>query len=252
MGFEDFLGSSSFKKSFVNSIQKSKLSHALIIVGPKNTGKTDFARVMARVILCESANPPCNSCDSCRRVMDNNSPSITFISPKTSVFKVEDVNKIIDQVNMKSWSGQKKIIICFEAQSMNSIAQNRLLKTLEEPVGDTIMILLCNSLSPLLPTILSRCQIINMPKVDNSIIERKLMDIGSEEEDAIFISSLSEGYWQKALYYHRDPELMQKFENQLGMLKRLMKAGGALVVAEDFPMDREKAKEFIIFSSSTS
>ena len=245
MVFEEFLGSESFRKSFANSVLNDKLSHAIIIAGPKNTGKSNFARVMARVILCEGINPPCDNCPSCKQALHGNSSSITFISPKTSTFRVEDVNKIIQQVNLKSWSGRKKIIICEQAQSMNPTAQNRLLKTLEEPVGDTALILLCDTLSPLLPTILSRCQIINMPKVNTGDIERKLLEIGTEQDTARFIAGLSDGYWQKALQLANDPDLMEKFSIALNMLKRMKKPGGALVVSRDFPTEREKTIEFL-------
>lgn len=173
MLFEDIIGHEEVKKQIMNSIDKGRFSHASIITGEDGLGKSFIARDIAYELLKK---------DKSRQCAD-------IIEVKTAKNKksigVDEVEKLIEEINSKPYEGDKKVIIVYEADKMTSQAQNAFLKTIEEPPKGVYIILLCEHLDALIDTIRSRCQIYKLhhltDKEMEQFISNKCLNLNKEE-----------------------------------------------------------------------
>lgn len=159
------------------------LPHALLFSGVEGAGKTIFAKHFAAYLLCEnqdrkkSLKAPCGSCKQCYLVQAETHPDYRFIQPEEGAasIKVDQVRLLVHFFAHSSLQGGRKIIIVSPAEAMNHNAANALLKTLEEPSSQSIIILLTNQAGLLLPTIRSRCQLAEFPVPELALAQRWLM-----------------------------------------------------------------------------
>ncbi|MBR5421412.1 MAG: DNA polymerase III subunit [Lachnospiraceae bacterium] len=174
--FSDIVGQELIKEQLQGAIREDKVSHAYIISGEVRSGKEFVAKIFAQALLCEDPKTddkggiePCGECHSCRQAVGLNHPDIIFVThAKPNSIGVEDVRDgIIQTVQIKPYSSKYKIYIMEEADKMTPQAQNALLRTIEEPPEYVVFLLLCAGTDTLLPTILSRCVILNMRPVQD-------------------------------------------------------------------------------------
>nr|MCR5283105.1 DNA polymerase III subunit delta [Lachnospiraceae bacterium] len=153
-------------------------SHAYMINGERSSGKEFIARVFAQALQCEEGGvEPCNECQSCRQANSMNQPDIIKVMhEKPATIGVEDIRVgINDNILIKPYASKWKIYIINEAEKMTVQAQNALLKTLEEPPAYAVILLLTSNLDVMLPTIISRCVVMNMKPVPDDMIKGYLM-----------------------------------------------------------------------------
>lgn len=178
--FVDIVGQEQLKEHLENAIRLNKVSHAYIINGERNAGKEFIAKTFAMALQCEDRQDvePCEECHSCKQALSGNHPDIIFINhEKPGTIGVEDIRTQINgDVAIKPYSGSKKIYIMNEGEKMTVQAQNALLKTLEEPPEYAVILILTTNVDSLLPTILSRCVVLNMKSVRDAQIKKFLMD----------------------------------------------------------------------------
>ncbi len=178
--FVDIVGQEQLKEHLENAIRLNKVSHAYIINGERNAGKEFIAKTFAMALQCEDRQDvePCQECHSCKQALSGNHPDIIFINhEKPGTIGVEDIRKQINgDVAIKPYSGPRKIYIMNEGEKMTVQAQNALLKTLEEPPEYAVILILTTNMDSLLPTILSRCVVLNMKPVRDAQIKKFLMD----------------------------------------------------------------------------
>lgn len=144
-----------------NAYRQNRLSHAYLLSGVSNTDKTQFARDFAGFLLCESnASGACGDCRSCHLMLANHHPDFLLIEPyeKNHAIKIDQVRALSEKVTKTAHAGHYRVVIITPADAMPMAAANALLKTLEEPVGKTIIFLVEEQAGLLPPTILSRCQ----------------------------------------------------------------------------------------------
>ena len=176
--FSDIIGQKMIKEHLQNALKTGNISHAYIINGERYSGKEFIAKVFAMALQCEKGEiDPCNECHACKQALGNNQPDIIHVThEKPNIISVDDIR---DQVNkdiiIKPYACDRKIYIINEAEKMNNQAQNALLKTLEEPPEYAVIILLTSNLEALLPTILSRCVVLNMKPVEDKLVKEFLM-----------------------------------------------------------------------------
>ncbi len=178
-GFRDIIGQEQIKEHLQNALSSKKISHAYIINGEKSSGKEFVAKVFAMALQCEKGGTePCQECHSCRQALSANQPDIICVShEKPNTISVDDIRvQINNDVAIKPYSSPYKIYIVNEAEKMTPQAQNAILKTLEEPPEYAVIMLLTTNVDALLPTILSRCVVLNMKPVEDSKILRYLME----------------------------------------------------------------------------
>ncbi len=178
-GFQDIIGQEQIKEHLQNALETGKVSHAYIINGEKSSGKEFIARIFAMTLQCEQeGTEPCNECRSCKQTLSKNQPDIIYVShEKPNTISVDDIRtQINNDVAIKPYSSKYKVYIMNEAEKMTPQAQNAILKTLEEPPAYTVIILLVTNVNTLLPTILSRCVVLNMKPVRDQLVKKYLME----------------------------------------------------------------------------
>lgn len=177
--FTDIVGQEQLKEHLQNAIAMNKVSHAYIINGERNAGKEFIARVFAMALQCEKKEAePCGECHSCKQALSNNQPDIIYIShEKPNTIGVEDIRaQINNDIVIKPYSSPRKIYIVNEGEKMTPQAQNALLKTLEEPPEYAVIVILTTNVEALLPTVLSRCVVLNMKPVSDALVKKYLME----------------------------------------------------------------------------
>lgn len=177
--FQDIIGQEQIKEHLQNAISAEKVSHAYIINGEKSSGKEFIAKVFAMALQCERKEAePCQECHSCKQALTGNHPDIIYVThEKPNTISVDDIRaQVNNDVGIKPYSGPYKIYIVNEAEKMTTQAQNAILKTLEEPPAYAVILLLTTNVNSLLPTILSRCVVLNMKPVADALVKRYLME----------------------------------------------------------------------------
>ena len=177
--FTDIIGQEQIKEHLRNAISTNKVSHAYIINGERSSGKEFIARVFAMALQCEKGEvEPCGECHSCKQALSHNQPDIIYVShEKPGTIGVEDIRTQINgDIDVKPYSSPRKIYIMNEGEKMTVQAQNALLKTLEEPPEYAVILILTTQVEALLPTILSRCVVLNMKPVSDALVKKYLME----------------------------------------------------------------------------
>ena len=177
--FQDIIGQEQIKEHLQSAISAKKISHAYIINGEKSSGKEFIAKVFAMALQCEKGDvEPCQECHSCKQALSDNQPDIIKVThEKPNSISVDDIRaQINNDVAIKPYSSPYKVYIMNEAEKMTVQAQNAILKTLEEPPEYAVIILLTTNVNSLLPTILSRCVVLNMKPVADEKVRKYLME----------------------------------------------------------------------------
>jgi len=148
--------------------QESRLPHALLLAGPAGLGKSEFARDLAQSLLCQTPSTDraaCQQCRACARFNAGTHPDSFVVEPEEpgKAIKVDQIRELITRFSLATHQGGFRIAIIQPAEQMNLAAANSLLKTLEEPPSDTLIMLVCATPSMLPATILSRCQRLEFP-----------------------------------------------------------------------------------------
>ncbi len=177
--FKDIIGQEQIKEHLHSALITGKISHAYIINGEKSSGKEFIAKIFAMALQCEKGgNEPCQECHSCKQALTANQPDIIRVThEKPNTISVDDIRaQINNDVAIKPYSSPYKVYIMNEAEKMTIQAQNAILKTLEEPPEYAVIILLTSNVDSLLPTILSRCVVLNMKPVGDELMRKFLME----------------------------------------------------------------------------
>ena len=152
-------------------IRAERVPHALLLRGAAGGGKALFAVRLAAALLCRSDDPPCDKCDSCRLCAAGSHPDriAVAVAEDRREIVVDQVRDLIHAVGLTARFGGRKVVVVDPAEQMNRHAANTLLKTLEEPPGETVFLLVSSNHALLLATIRSRCQSIDFPAADPGI-----------------------------------------------------------------------------------
>lgn len=157
--FDDLVGQAPIKKALTNALETGRISHAYLFAGPRGTGKTSTARILAKALNCaEGPTPhPCNHCENCREITEGTSGDVIEIDAASNR-GIDEIRKIREQVYFAPVSSRYKVYIIDEVHMITTDAFNALLKTLEEPPEHVVFILATTEPQKILNTILSRCQ----------------------------------------------------------------------------------------------
>ncbi|MEJ2692051.1 MAG: DNA polymerase III subunit delta' [Candidatus Thiodiazotropha sp.] len=206
--------------------QQGRLPHALLFCGPRGVGKEQFALALAQSLLCRARDAegrPCGVCRHCHLLHSGGHPDIQWVGPdaesKSGEIKIDRIRALAGGANLTTQSGGYKLVVIQPAHRMNTSAANSLLKTLEEPTKDTLIILLTDQPARLLPTIRSRCQqlLFQLPPQSDSLawLEGKISNC-----DGATLLALASGAPLLALELD-DAELLAARERMLGQFLAL-------------------------------
>ena len=193
-------------QTFLNSLQKDQLSHAYLLSGSNGAPLLDVAQFFAKSILCDDPSPlACNSCITCLRVDDGNYPDYFVFDGSKATIKKEAVTTIESAFEKKAFENKGiRIYILHLIENMTIEAINSILKFLEEPGQKVYAFLTTNNENSVLPTIISRCQVLRLKLIDKSIVIQTAVEEGVEKKDAELLS-----------YFYNDGELIKEIlDNQ--------------------------------------
>ena len=255
MGFDEIIGHRRQLEILRQALTGGRLHHAYLFVGPEGIGKHTVAIALAKAVHCaDSAGDFCGGCVNCKRIADGNHPDVRIIEPlagkkEISIQQVRDFER---ELNYRSFTGKRKIMVIDPAISMNLAAQNALLKTLEEPPQDSLIILIASSAGGLLPTVRSRCLRISFAPLARQEVAQYLRTKQAMAGDEVeFVAAMSMGSIGAAIGLDTET-LVKKRRIWAGMIGAL-KAGdyqAASVAAEALAGNRDEALKFLTWAQT--
>ncbi len=188
--FDDVLGQDHVVRTLKNAITEKRLAHAYLLVGPRGTGKTSTARILAKGLNCVHGPTvtPCGVCDSCREISQGISLDVLEIDGASNN-SVDQVRELRENVRFAPVRGKYKIYIIDEIHMLTQQAFNALLKTLEEPPAHVIFVFATTEPNKVLPTILSRCQRFDLRRIPTQTIARQLEAIAKKEGVSLSVAA---------------------------------------------------------------
>lgn len=175
--FEEVAGQQTVVKTIANALKSGKIAHAYLFSGPRGTGKTTMAKLLAKALNCEEGvGHQCNKCDNCLTIIDGSHPDV-FEIDAASNSGVDNIRDLVENIKYSPIKGRYKVYIIDEVHMMSTSAFNALLKTLEEPPSNVVFILATTEPHKVLPTILSRVQRFDFSKVSDHDLKKRLIEI---------------------------------------------------------------------------
>ena len=255
MGFADLIGHTKQLDSLRAALVNQRLHHAYLFVGPDGVGKRTIAMALAKAIHCSTAaGNYCDHCARCVSIIDSNHADVRVVQPLAGKkeISIQQVREVERELRFRSFSGKRKIAIIDPAAMLNLSAQNALLKTLEEPPENSLIILISPIAGALLPTLRSRCLRLSfaaLPRQEVVLFLQRNQNLGAK--DAEFLAAMSMGSIGIAASLDR-AMLIEKRSVWSGILSAL-RAGdyqGAMAAAEALSDNREESLEFLRWAES--
>ncbi|WP_423188593.1 DNA polymerase III subunit delta' [Alkalibacterium sp. f15] len=182
----------SIQRLFIQLIEKNMLQHAYLFDGKTGTGKKETALWIAQSLFCQNfSQGPCGECHTCLRIASHQHPDVIELKPDGLSIKINQVRELKQEFTKSGVEGRKKLVMIEDVEKMTTQAANSLLKFLEEPDGDILVILMTSAKHLLLPTILSRVQLIQFPQLSREKRLMALEEAGLSKERAAVLSQLT-------------------------------------------------------------
>jgi DNA polymerase III subunit delta' len=212
MAFAQILGQDKAINVLQRAIRHQRVPQAYIFAGEDGVGKKLTALMLAKALNCrEREDDACDHCISCHKIDDGNHPDVRVIEPDGQFIKIDQIRTLQKDVNYRPYEGRRKVYILDQAEALRTEAANALLKTLEEPSPDSLLILVTANVYALLPTVISRCQFVRFvalgaPQLTEFLKREKQMPA----EQARLIASLAEGCPGRAFAMDTDDILAKR------------------------------------------
>jgi len=212
MSFKTIKGQDKALNILKGYIQQSRLGGGYLFAGPEGVGKRLVAKTLAKLTNClEEGIDSCDECSSCKKIESNQHPDVHIIESADAQIKIEFIRQLQREINLRPYEGRKKIFIIDNAHRLTDEAQGAILKILEEPPSNSLIILISDKPSLLFKTIISRCKILifsHLPRVELKEILKK--DYSLDNSMAHFLAYFSEGRLGSALRLKDTDILRQK------------------------------------------
>jgi len=239
MPFSDVIGQDRAIAVLRRSIAMDRVAHAYLFTGVEGCGKRKSALAFVQAVFC-GRDEACGVCPSCRRVAGGQHPDLHILEPDGAFIKIDQVRELQKELSYRPFEAPKKACIIDGAERFNLSSGNALLKTLEEPPGAALMILIATEASAVLPTILSRCQALAFQPLPGGLIETRLVLDGFSAESARVAATLCGGSLKRGIEIATDGVL----EGRGSFLARvtalsLGDAASLFAAAEEFAADKE-------------
>ena len=202
MSFKGIKGQDKAINLLQSILRNNRLASAYLFCGPEGVGKRMVANTLAKTINCQEASTDsCDKCASCLKIEKNQHPDFHYIgglnnedSAGGSAIKIEEVRQLQKEINLKPYEARKKVFIIDQAHHLTQEAANALLKVLEEPPQNSLIILITSQPEKLFKTIISRCQLIKFACLKREVLQQALIkDYSLDSSQAHFLAYFSEG-----------------------------------------------------------
>lgn len=202
--WKDIIGHRDKIESLRILLKEGRVPHALLFCGPEGIGKRRIADALAAALLCGGEKPPCGSCPSCQAMKSGAHPDFYLVVPEStgksaSSIKIEKIREVQTEIARMPILSNRRVVVIDDAHLMNEAAQNCLLKTLEEPVGQVVFILITSARASLLDTIQSRCMPMSFGMLRPEEMQGLLTEHGVAAEQAEELAALADGSVGRAL-----------------------------------------------------
>jgi DNA polymerase-3 subunit delta' len=223
-------------------LKTDAMAHAYLLVGPRHVGKGTLATNLAQALNCDGPEPPCGQCRSCQRIREGKHSDITAIGLDSGTeIGIDDIRGLQRSANLPPYEGKCKAFIIDEAEYLSTEAANALLKTLEEPPPTVVWLLLAADEERLLPTIISRCQRLELKPVSPERVQEILVNSYNVADDkAKLLTRLCHGRPGWALSALADSDMLEQRSQRIDRLASMLTAG----IEQRFAYARELAGQF--------
>jgi DNA polymerase-3 subunit gamma/tau len=179
--FAELMGQDAINRTLTNALATRQVAHAYLFCGPRGTGKTTTARLLAKTLNCEAGGTePCNRCASCLEIVSGSSLDVIEIDAASNR-GIDDMRSLREQVRFASVNGRYKVYIIDECHMLTTEAVNALLKTLEEPPDSVVFVMATTEAHKVLPTIVSRCQRFDFQRIPTPVMIARLQYVAGAE-----------------------------------------------------------------------
>ena len=223
--FKDVVGHKDILKYISSAVENNRVSHAYILNGERGSGKKMLANLFAMTLLCETGdNEPCGKCHSCKQAESGNHPDIIRVThEKPNSISVDDIRtQVNNTVDIKPYQGPYKVYIIPQADMMTPQAQNAILKTIEEPPSYAVFLLLTENAETLLPTIRSRCVMLKLRNIKDTLIKKYLMEnLEIPDYKADMCTAFAQGNMGRAIMLANSDHFNEIREEAVQLLKHI-------------------------------
>ena len=215
--FDDVLGQEKAKEMFARALRERTLSHAYLLSGPEGLAKTAFARELAVALV--SACGGCGACAECERARRGIHPDLHVVEREGDLIRFEQVGPVIADLGLKPFSGSRRVWIIPEVEYLHPAAANKLLKSVEEPPDYVYFLLVTDRLERVLPTIVSRCQLVEFRPLSDAVVAAYLREShGLDGVAAEALARLSGGAVERAARLAGDADRRAEYLKQVALL----------------------------------
>src|SRR5699024_6516767 len=204
-----------------NSIKKDRISHAYLLQGGRGTGKKALATLLAKTLLCPNTQgvEPCQTCNVCKRITSRNHQDVHWVEPDGRSIKIDQVQHLQKEFTYSGLESNRKVYVVTHADTLTVNAANRILKFLEEPSQQTTAIMLTENIHSIIPTVRSRCQIIDLQPLNTKAFQERLLDLNMTRSNATLISALTNDI-NEAIAFNEDEWFAQARKVMLQLIDR--------------------------------
>ncbi|MHC9532291.1 DNA polymerase III subunit delta' [Dellaglioa sp. L3N] len=233
----------------------NQLAHAYLFAGQEGVGKTELAQWIAMRLFCtaDESQKPCGICAECQRILSGNHPDVVVVKPEGQSIKVDQIRFLKSEFSKSGVEGNKKAFIIEKAESMTASAANSLLKFLEEPVGNVTAFLLTENKNQILPTIQSRCQLVNFAALSQDKLIQSLLSKGVLKDQANLLVHVTESL-SRAEALAQDETFVEMTNQVWHWFSKLLKNDAEsfiLVQTKLVPLAKEKAQQTLMVDLMT-
>ncbi|HAS53987.1 MAG: DNA polymerase III subunit delta' [Nitrospirae bacterium GWC2_57_13] len=249
MSFSEIIGHEMPLTVIKRALARNALAHAYLFSGDEGIGKRTTALALAAAVNCRKPGPEggCGECSACRKAAAHTHPDIHFLQADGAEIKIDQVRQAQADLALKPFEGLKKVLIVDGADALNQAAANAFLKTLEEPPGEALIILVTSRPASLLPTIRSRCQEVTFRPFSRRMLAGVLeQQRGLALDDALLAASLAGGSLGRGLSMDVDAERKVRDESiRFWWSLEAMSSTEVLAAAEKLGKDRERFESLL-------